>query len=228
MQWIMTSKYKLRQNGENIRDQDYIIFKNVNEPNQKLIWEDNRTTHLNPDLSPSIKPEISWKIDIFQRANAGKVMNISLGDYISVVHVERGSDLICYVDNPDTYQSSFARIGRVSRDYFYEDNTDSFKAFYRPTSEMNKSEDTCGVTGLQIWQLLPSDKIKLDYATDACCVSLKHVLTGLYLSVVSSNDSMNDITSPESSSFKIFLDKSNTLPIGSPRYTHTNIYILYI
>lgn len=190
-QWIVESKYKLRQNNDSVKDGDFVILKNVNNSDLKLVLGDDH------HISVAQQADISWSITIHKKMQHGNNdMRFMLGDYIKLRHIEVAADLMARPSDESTNQLRHVRMGLLSREALLPTSCHRMKPFLRPTPSPESFPDgefiddnSCGVVGLNIWRILPlSNKSKLTAVTSSTSFLLRHLLSGLYLSIVDQNE----------------------------------------
>lgn len=215
-QWVVSSKYKLRQNGENVRDRDYIVLRNAQDSSQRLVLLNHA------DVMSTRKIDAGLRVDIRQKMRSARGKLLLYGDYVHLRHIERQCSLLCRGVGATSWSehSPFARLGLLARDNLLFGNTDSAGVFFRPTGfgtgtatvsgsgdqDDDPTNSSSGTQGLDMWQLLPPPPAdhaqgpKLPHASldpivatggaysnlsalPQCMFLLRHVYSGLYLSI---------------------------------------------
>ena len=133
-QWIVTSKYKLRQIGEKVRDGDHIVFKNVREAQKCLIIpQPSYVAMANMNMNPSTDNNQNTannglQVAIIQKAKYTKSNQLVYGDFVTLFHLEKNSELICRIDDEEDFHPPYAHIGIKCRGkYTFIFRIDMFK-----------------------------------------------------------------------------------------------------
>ena len=152
-QWLVTSKYKLRQKGETVRDGDYIILRNVRDDNQCLLIESSSSKFDTMHSALNLTADMGLKLTIKQKFRKNAALNLTkintlqsnnnnngannvpvvnntntlnqlhYGDFITIYHIERNSELISRIDNEADFHPPYAQSGHICRDYFNNECT---------------------------------------------------------------------------------------------------------
>ena len=221
-QWIVSSKYKLRQSGENVRDRDYLIFRCVQNPEQKLVFGYDSTSE--KGIQTVKNTDIGWKIDILRKNEIAKSRNLCFGDYIKLSHIERGSELISRIEFKDSFHPAYGRLGMLARECTEESRA---RALFRPVraDEDRTTAEGCGTSGINIWQVLPvTNSSKLTAVMDSSKVCLRHALSGLFLSLVPSSEESSPLPPESMKRLSMRMVSTRGNDTTSPRYISSILY----
>lgn len=198
-QWIVTSRYRLRTEGDFVQSNDFIVLRNVRYKSKQLT--SIRSGSLNFDaliaLGTDAFSKKGWQVLRMSSpmsgpdnaATPGQPSNnnetdgnsedstVSGGDFVKFMHQELRGHLICRQDDEKCLKTGINPLGLVVSDMLI-DQERSHALYVRSGSEISDNNNC-----RSIWQIIPKEGPLLGRLKSGQSVRLRNLLTGLYLSV---------------------------------------------
>jgi hypothetical protein len=192
-QWIISSRYRLRTEGDFVRENDYIVLKSARYKSRQLTTV-RTSNHLKKFDSLvglrgdafskkgwQVKRNFSCTSDEFADTTSNDVVLLT-GDFVKFLHQELRGYLFCRTDNGSELSTLISPVGRTTFKHLTEIEH-NHAVIVRSDSEIY-DPNSC----LNVWQILPREGAAIKKIKSGSVVRLRHVLTGLFLCVRETTD----------------------------------------
>lgn len=219
VRWQVLSRYRLRNEGDAVGENDFIVLRNVAYKNHYLtsIPVRNSSEHLIGLQRDSAFDKLGWQVQVLLSysvshpeepateasapSQSEKRLETSVisGSFVRLVHQELQGCLICRHDDGALLSAKLTPLGQVCHK-LVSPPSKSLGVYVRAKSAISDPQSANSV-----WEILPRNRSKLGPLTAGDGVKLRHLLTGQYLCVrtpnhddthVIQNGSRNAVTTP--------------------------------
>lgn len=188
-QWVISSRFRLRSEGDYVHVNDFIILRSAYF--KQCLLTTVRVSS-NPKMFDSLvglNSEAFNKkgLQIFRVAEADisettEEHPVFGGDYIMLLHQELRGYLICRRDDEKHLDSIVNPLGRYAVDQLID--PEHLNSVFVRAGRAQYDRSSC----LNVWQILPQNVQSLGRLKSGAAIRLRHMLTGLYLCMRETND----------------------------------------
>lgn len=219
VQWQVLSRYRLRNEGDAVGENDFIVLRNVAYKDHYLtsVPVPNGSEHLIGLQRDSAFDKLGWQVRLLLsysvshpkepsteqgtslKSKKHPDTSVISGSFVRLVHQELQGCLVCRHDDGALLSATLAPLGQVCHK-LANPPSESLGVYVRAKSITSDPRSASSV-----WEILPRNRSKLGPLTAGDGIMLRHLLTGQYLCVrrphqgdtnVIRNGSRNSITIP--------------------------------
>ena len=180
--WVITSRFKLREEGEPVYSSDAVMFLSSAIMNAPLGYVIRDADH--GFIGPVVGSSVKYSFKIFQLRSAEmhqlRTKSVLSGDFVRLFHQEMGGVMICRVDDEAELESKVAPLGRAIKKHS-RPSDDIHAVFIRNESSPDQ------LSGNSIWQILRVDNLYHGNVTISDTIMLRHAMSGQYLCIKKSH-----------------------------------------
>jgi hypothetical protein len=198
-QWIVTSRYRLRTEGDFVQSNDYIVLRNAHYKAKQLTtiragslsfdalialgsdaftkkgWQVLRMS--TPSSGHESTGSTGNVVDSNDSEDIAEESSVFGGDFVKFLHQELRGHLICRQDDEKHLKTGINPLGLIVSEMLIDQDR-SHGLFVRSGSELTDSTNC-----KSIWQIIPKEGPLLGRLKSGQSVRLRHLLTGLYLCI---------------------------------------------